>query len=97
VKFLSCPVVAGAEQAPPPSCGAGASGCGIGQRQLPERRMRPHGVVVDAPRLDDRLRLSDTEKRVLVKNPVATVPVEALDVRVLDRPVGADQAQRPAV
>ena len=58
--------------------------------------MRPDGVVVDPPGFDRRLRVGQADKPVLVQTFVAKLPVEAFDVRVLDRLAGSNEAQRHA-
>jgi hypothetical protein len=53
-----------------------------------ERAVWPHRVVVDAPSLDDLLRLGDAQKPVLIQAVVAKLAVEAFDVGVLHRLAG---------
>jgi hypothetical protein len=59
--------------------------------------MRPHGVVVDPPRLNDLLRFGDAEKPVLVQAFVAKLAVETLDVGVFNRLAWSNEAQRDSV
>ena len=55
--------------------------------------MRPHGVVVNPPGVDDVLRLRDAEKPVLVQALVAKLSIEALHVGVRDRFARTNEAQ----
>jgi len=58
--------------------------------------MRSHGVVVDAPGLDDA-RLREAHKPVLVQALVTTLPIETLDVGVFDRFARTNETQFDAV
>ena len=59
-----------------------------------ERTVRPHRVVIDAPRFNQPLRVGQANKPVFVEALVAKFPVETLDVRVFDRLAGADETER---
>ena len=61
-----------------------------------ERAVRPHGVVIDTPRFDRSLGARQADKPVLVQTLVAKLPVEALDVRVLDRLARSNETQLDA-
>src|SRR4029450_8688589 len=58
-----------------------------------QRAMRTQGVVIDAPRFDQRAGFGDARKPVLVQAFVAKLPVEAFNKGVLDRLARSDEAQ----
>jgi len=66
------------------------------RRRVGERAVRPHPVVLLAPRLDDLTRVIQADEPVLVQALVAELAIEALDVRVLHRRARAGDAPRSA-
>jgi hypothetical protein len=54
----------------------------------------PDGVEFDPPGFNRRLRIGQANKTLFVQALVATLAVEAFDVRVLDRLARSDKAER---
>src|SRR5687768_10391072 len=81
-------------RAAPTLAGGGRAGGGVGRgRLLVERRVGSDGVVVHAPRLDRGGRIGEADRPVLVQALVAKLAVETLDIGVLDRLAGTNEAQ----
>lgn len=57
--------------------------CVLGRREAAERTVRPVGVVLDSPPLDNRTGVGHVDEPVLVQAFIAQPTVEALDVGVL--------------
>ena len=60
-------------------------------RFIVERAVRPHFIVVLSPGFDDLARMIQADEPVFVEAFVAELPVEALDVGVLNRLAGPDE------
>src|SRR5215203_5875158 len=69
----------------------------LGRCQIAERAVGAVGVVLDAPGLDDDLRLEERAELFDVQQLVAAATVEALDEGVLPRRAGLDVARRRGV
>jgi hypothetical protein len=60
------------------------AGCELGWCEPVEARVRPVGVVVDPPFLDDLAGLAEVGEQVLIEALVAQPTVEAFDKTILD-------------
>src|SRR6266852_4345167 len=67
------------------------------RRQIPQRAVRAHGVVIHPPGFDRLPCVSEIHEPVLVQTFIAELPVEALDERVLRGPAALDEMQRHLV
>lgn len=67
------------------------------RRQLPEGAVRAHSVVIVALCLNAFARVVKASERVLIQTFFAQVPVEALDVRILDWLSRTDELKPHAV
>lgn len=73
------------------------TGCKRDRREPTEARVRPQGVVVDAPGFDDLDGLLQGGEHTLVETLVAQAAVEALDEAILRRLAGRDVVPGDAV
>lgn len=64
------------------------------EEQIAERTMRPLGVVLDTPLLNQPLGVAHRDEPVLVQAFIAEPPVEALDIGILHRLARPNERQR---
>ena len=67
------------------------------RRQIPQRAVRAHGVVIHPPSFDHLPCVSEIHEPVLVQTLIAKLPVETLDERVLRGLAALDEMQRHLV